>query len=90
MNDMKCVKCNSDLERIGDFYTCTNPHCTLCGDKDMWQELIRTRGALDVAIDEVTKIKVAAESVGIGFFMTAAIVALVKIKTALTKGSNND
>lgn len=56
MSDMKCVKCNSDLERIGDFYTCTNPHCTLCGDKDMWQELIklveeneRTREALDKA-----------------------------------------
>lgn len=49
MNDMKCVKCNSDLERIGDFYTCANPHCTLCGDKDMWQELIRTRKALDKA-----------------------------------------
>ena len=51
MSDMKCVKCNSDLEQIGDFYTCTNPHCTLCGDKDMWQELIRTRKALDVAKD---------------------------------------
>ena len=90
MNDMKCVKCNTDLERIGDFYTCTNPHCTLCGDKDIWQELIRTRKALDVAIDEVTKIKVAAESVGIGFFITAAISALAKIKTALTKGDSND
>lgn len=40
---MKCVKCNYELERIGDFYTCTNPHCTLCGDKNMWQELIRIR-----------------------------------------------
>lgn len=49
MSDMKCVKCNSDLERIGDFYACPNPHCTLCGDKDIWQELIRTRKALDVA-----------------------------------------
>jgi len=46
-------------------------------------DLERTRKALDVAIDEVTKIRVAAESVGIGFFMTAAIVALGKIKNAL-------
>ena len=46
-------------------------------------KLDRTRKALDVAVDEITKIKVAAESVGIGFFMTAAIFALEKIKTAL-------
>lgn len=46
-------------------------------------DLERTRKALDVAVDEITKIKVAAESVGIGFFMTAAISALAKIKTAL-------
>lgn len=56
MSDMKCVKCNSDLERIGDFYTCTNPHCTLCGDKDMWQELIRTRKALDIAVDALNAV----------------------------------
>ena len=46
-------------------------------------ELDRTRKALDVAVEEITKIKVTAESVGIGFFMTAAIFALEKIKTAL-------
>lgn len=45
--------------------------------------LDRTRKALDVAVEELTKIKVDAESVGIGFFMTAAIFALAKIKTAL-------
>ena len=60
MSDMKCIKCNSDLEQIGDFYTCTNPHCTLCGDRDMWQELIKlveendsTRKALDVANEKL-------------------------------------
>lgn len=57
MNNMKCVKCNTDLERIGDFYTCTNPHCTLCGDKDIWQELICTRKALDVAMDGLKRIE---------------------------------
>lgn len=46
-------------------------------------DLERTRKALEIAVDEITKIKVAAESVGIGFFMTAAISALAKIKTAL-------
>lgn len=48
---MKCVKCNSDLERLGDFYACTNPHCPLCGDKNMWQELIRLHKALELAKD---------------------------------------
>ena len=47
------------------------------------QQLDRTRKALEIAVDELTKIKVAAESVGIGFFMTAAIFALAKINTAL-------
>ena len=76
-------------------YSCGNPSCEFFDDCDnyekkhylatpeFWQELIRTRKALDVAVDELNKIKVAAESVGIGFFMTAAIFALEKIKTAL-------
>ena len=62
-------------------------NCRKCGIRDsdikLWQELIRTRKALEIAVEELTKIKVAAESVGIGFFMTAAIFALAKIKTAL-------
>ena len=43
------------------------------------QELETVRKALDVAVEELTKIKTAAESVGIGFFMTAGISALAKI-----------
>lgn len=54
-----------------------------CYVDDLIKENDLTRKALDVAVDEITKIKVAAESVGIGFFMTAAIFALEKIKTAL-------
>ena len=46
---------------------------------DIETKLDRTRKALDIAVEEITKIKVAAESVGIGFFMTAAIFALAKI-----------
>lgn len=56
MSDMKCVKCNSDLEHIGDFYACTNIHCPLCGNKKMWQELIRTRKALDTTVDALKEI----------------------------------
>ena len=79
MSGMKCTKCNSDLEQIGDFFTCTNPHCLLCGDKKLWQELITTRKALDVAIEQINGIKKDAEKVGVGFFMTAARNALNKI-----------
>lgn len=91
MTDLKCPFCNGELKR--DYYDCGmlechNPKCKhyyddFIGREELWQELERTRKALDVAVDELTKIKVAAESVGIGFFMTAAIFALAKIKTAL-------
>lgn len=99
MSDMKCPFCNKTLhcgatlksdEYLVDLYQCANPECEstefLVGCKEFWDILgqhRRTRKALDVAVDELTKIKVAAESVGIGFFMTAAISALAKIKTAL-------
>jgi len=95
MNDMKCPFCGRKLGRknINDIM-CSNEKCVswkgnFYGSEDLWKELIRTRKALDVAVDEINKIKVAAESVGIGFFMTAAISALVKIKAALNKGGDN-
>ena len=82
MSDMKCPFCQQELRKIHPTYViCDN--CRITGDKELWQELIRTRKALDVAIEELTKIKTDAESVGVGFFMTAAIFALAKIKTAL-------
>lgn len=97
MSDMKCpIKCpicGEMLQKYGEVDPDTGTsivlgaNCPKCGigdsDIKLWQEFIRTRKTLDVAVDEITKIKVAAESVGIGFFMTAAIFALAKIKTAL-------
>ena len=91
-NKLICPFCQQELEE--DYldvklFGCENQNCKYSthydtvGTKNLWQELIRTRKALDVAVDEITKIKVAAESVGIGFFMTAAIFALEKIKTAM-------
>lgn len=91
MSDMKCPFCQQELVEIqfGEqrYWSCINDRCNesvgFGGNLKLWQELIRTRKALDSAVDELTKIKVAAESVGVGFFMTAAIFALAKIKTAL-------
>lgn len=88
MSDIKCPFCQQELKDqwVGqnvahEYFDC--PKCKMNGNPKLWQELIRTRKALDVALDEINKIKVAAESVGIGFFMTAAIFASAKIKTAL-------
>lgn len=90
MSDMKCPFCQQKLEGFSvenrPVFACCNLNCKgyfMNAPEELWQELIATRKALDVAVDEITKIKVAAESVGIGFFMTAAIFALEKIKTAL-------
>ena len=82
---MKCPVCNVGYvhESVGH-WCCDNEFCPSYDESrsDTYDILITTRKALDVAVDEITKIKVAAESVGIGFFMTAAIFALEKIKTA--------
>lgn len=53
MSDMKCPFCGKELQEDvgydGD-YSC--PNCTepYFGSPELWQELIRTRKALDVAI----------------------------------------
>ena len=94
-NKLICPFCNeTELEkgielRDGCFIMGC-PKCKKFAHEVFWQELIRTRKALDVAVEELTKIKVVAESVGIGFFMTAAIFALAKIKTALEQKDNGD
>lgn len=50
MTELKCPKCNTDMEKIGDFFACPNPHCTMCGDKIVMQYLIDTKKKLDKAI----------------------------------------
>lgn len=54
MSDMKCPFCQQELDYLAeDIYG--GMYCTSCGKGDlfgnekMWQELIRTRKALDVA-----------------------------------------
>ena len=92
MTELKCPICNSNLiiTRLCDGIF-PNPNkgkideifcdeCKMHGTEELWQALIDTKKKLDIAVEELTKIKVAAESVGIGFFMTAAISALAKIK----------
>ena len=55
MSDMKCPFCQQRLlqeynrQRDAVIYHCT--HCYFQGDGILWQELILTRKALDVAVD---------------------------------------
>lgn len=55
---LKCPYCGGILEQSSIFklnsYACTDLACKgyyMTATKDMWQELIRTRKALDVAVD---------------------------------------
>ena len=56
MSDMKCPFCNRNLHKGEDGIYSHLDYMTECkgrlfdGSKELWQELIRTRKALDVAI----------------------------------------
>ena len=59
MSELKCPFCNKPLQptlRQSDEYWCENYDCPgtnieWVGSQKLWQELIRTRKALDVAVD---------------------------------------
>ena len=55
MSDMKCPFCQQELDTGRYYVHCHNPHCNTTvemeGTEELWQELIRTRKALDVAVD---------------------------------------
>lgn len=66
MNDMKCPFCQQELREIYYYGVvvgrlCPNPDCKkaekLKGSVEFWQELIRTRKALDVAKYAIKNIK---------------------------------
>lgn len=56
MSNIKCPFCQQELRNCcaGVIYTCSNPdscpHEQCYGSKELWQELIRTRKALEKAI----------------------------------------
>lgn len=58
MSDMKCPFCQQELKKhlggdMPEVWCCDNKKCklqTIGGDIELWQELIRTRKALDVAV----------------------------------------
>lgn len=62
MNYIKCPFCNRNLHKGEDGIYSHLDYMTECkgrlfdGSKDLWQELIRTRKALDVAIESLNVI----------------------------------
>lgn len=58
MSDMKCPFCQQELEIGGvDGILRGCPKCRNLGTEMLWQELIRTRKALDVAVDALKSAK---------------------------------
>lgn len=61
MSDMKCPFCQQELkyDAWNEVYMCRNPNCKHLlgfGTKELWQELMRTKKQLDVAVDALKEI----------------------------------
>ena len=65
MSKLKCPFCQQELQETfgiikqfwcSNYYNHTHP-INLQGTKELWQELIRTRKALDVAVDALKEIQ---------------------------------
>lgn len=74
MSDIKCPFCQQELVKDTPFaWNCPNEECVetdmMWGTANMWQELIRTRKALDVAVDALKAIKDGKTPVSLGISM---------------------
>ena len=82
MSDMKCPFCQQELKYESEVYMCRNPNCKHLlgfGTKELWQELIRTCKALDVAIKYIEH----TQKISPFWFNRLANKTLDEIKTAL-------
>lgn len=63
---LKCPFCQQELDTSNYYTRCHNPHCNITtemeGTEEMWVALVRTRKALDVAVDVLTRITVSPET----------------------------
>lgn len=96
MSDMKCPFCQQELREIYCYnvvmgYLCPNPDCKkaekLKGNAEFWQELIRTRKALDVAVKKAEALKELADIAGFGMF-SAGCQDIIEQITALEQKDN--
>ena len=79
MSDMKCPFCNGELVGTIGHPICRNQNCVMCDDpmpRDLLKELIRTRKALDVAVDALKGIDWCAQDYAIAQDALAKITAL--------------
>lgn len=55
MSELKCPICGTPLEYDigydGDYFCAKCGHAKMFGSEELWQELIRTRKALEIAVD---------------------------------------
>lgn len=56
MSRTVCSWCKAPLVLKDDVLVCSNTDCPACDEKYLHEELIRTRKALDVAVDALNKI----------------------------------
>lgn len=81
MSDMKCPFCNGELRKIHPTYViCDN--CRITGEDKLWQELIRTRKALEVAVNALKELK-PLKAKGGGYWAVKSTDAIKLINTAL-------
>lgn len=61
MSELKCPFCQQELNSVAGTVDCTNFDCIKTrgwyGNKELWQELIRMRKALDVAKDRLDTVR---------------------------------
>lgn len=59
-NKLKCPFCQQELDTSNYYTRCHNPHCNITtemeGTEEMWDALVRTRKALDIAVDALKSI----------------------------------
>lgn len=85
MSDMKCPFCQQELQEDvgydGD-YSCPNCRDPYFGSPELWQELIRTRKMLKIAVRAIETIKYSKKSDAINLRHKAnkALIEIYKIK----------
>lgn len=92
MSDMKCPMCGEMLQKYGEVdpdagtSIVLGANCPKCGignsDIKLWQELIRTRKALEIAVDALKELK-PQKAKGGGYWAVKSTDAIKLINTAL-------
>lgn len=95
MINIKCPFCNGELVGTIGHPICRNQDCVMCDDpmpKDLLEELIRTRRALNVAVDALKRIKFRGEHSKYECCKVSGIIAQDALEQiiALTKGGDNE